>query len=200
MPVTLTDLGHRFGTQPWLFRHLDAELPTGEVIALVGPSGSGKSTLLALIAGWLTPAEGRVGLDGITGVNWVFQNPHGVARRAALDHVALPLLGRGVAPAEADHQARQLLSRFGIKEVAERPFAALSGGEGQRLMLARALACQPDLLLVDEPTAQLDQSTARQVAASLTALADQDICVVIATHDHRVRDACTRVIDLEVAA
>ena len=200
MPVTLTDLGHRFGTQPWLFRHLEEELPAGEVIALVGPSGSGKSTLLALIAGWLTPTEGRVERDPSVRVNWVFQNPHGVARRTALDHVALPFLARGDSPEEADDKAQHLLSRFGIETVSERPFAALSGGEGQRLMLARALACQPDLLLVDEPTAQLDPSTARDVAASLTALVDQGVCVVIATHDHRVRDACTRVMDLEVAS
>ncbi|MDO5676340.1 MAG: ATP-binding cassette domain-containing protein [Propionibacteriaceae bacterium] len=196
MPVELADVGHRFGTQPWLFRHLSTQLTPGEMVALTGPSGSGKSTLLGIIAGWTTPAEGRVERPGVTKTNWVFQNPHGVARRSAADHVALPFLARGYRPIQADEQARALLTDFRINHVADRPFAALSGGEAQRLMLARALASAPDLLLVDEPTAQLDLTTAREVSETLSALARQDVIVAIATHDHHIRDACSRIIDL----
>lgn len=196
MSVQLTDLGHHFGTQPWLFRHLNNRLAPGEMVALTGPSGSGKSTLLGIIAGWTTPAEGRVERTGVRRTKWVFQNPHGVARRSAADHVALPFLARGYRPQRADDQARLLLADFRIAHVADRPFAALSGGEAQRLMLARALASAPDLLLVDEPTAQLDLTTAREVSDTLSALARQDVIIAIATHDPHIRDACSRVIDL----
>lgn len=199
MPVELIGLGHRFPGGPWLFEELTATVETDEVVALVGPSGSGKSTLLSIIAGWLAPAAGQVRLSDIRKVNWVFQNPHGVAQRSALDHVAVGLLARGAQVRDAEEQAAALLADFALSDVAKRPFAQLSGGEAQRLMLARALASSPDLLLVDEPTAQLDQHTAKQVADQLTALASRGLPVIIATHDPKVRDACTRTIDLAAA-
>ncbi|MCI6410336.1 MAG: ATP-binding cassette domain-containing protein [Schaalia hyovaginalis] len=209
MPVSLRTLGHRFGDGPWLFRGLTETIGEGEVVALVGPSGSGKSTLLSMIAGWTAPAEGSIDLaapagdEGGTGarpggarIAWVFQNPHGVPGRSVLDHVALPLLARGASPSDADEQARRLLADFHLDRVADRPFKTLSGGEAQRMLLARALATEADVLLVDEPTAQLDQRTAAHVADTLTALQDRGLVVLIATHDPRVRDRCTRVIDL----
>ena len=209
MPVNLEGVGHRFGDGPWLFRALTETIGEGEVVALVGPSGSGKSTLLSMISGWAAPAEGSIELaapagdEGGTGarpggarIAWVFQNPHGVPGRSVLDHVALPLLARGAAPSDADERARRLLSDFHLDRVADRPFKTLSGGEAQRMLLARALANEPDVLLVDEPTAQLDQRTAAHVADTLSALQDRGLVVLIATHDPRVRDRCTRVIDL----
>ena len=209
MPVILEGVGHRFGDGPWLFRALTETIGEGEVVALVGPSGSGKSTLLSMISGWAAPAEGSIELaapagdEGGTGarpggarIAWVFQNPHGVPGRSVLDHVALPLLARGASPSDADEQARRLLADFHLDRVADRPFKTLSGGEAQRMLLARALATEPDVLLVDEPTAQLDQRTAAHVADTLTALHDRGLVVLIATHDPRVRDRCTRVIDL----
>lgn len=117
-----------------------------------------------------------------------------------LDHVALPLLARGLAPDEADERARALLADFRLDPIAERPFSTLSGGEAQRMLLARALASEPEVLLVDEPTAQLDQRTAAHVAETLTALRDRGLVVVSATHDPHVRSACTRVIDLAAYA
>lgn len=195
MPLSLTDLGHRFGSGSWLFRHLNIEVTPGEVVALVGPSGSGKSTLLAIVSGQLSPAEGEVRGAGAT-TRWVFQNPHGVAQRSALDHVTLPLLASGWAAAEAAQEGRELLRRLGIEGIADVPFARLSGGEAQRLMLARAMAAGPALLLVDEPTAQLDQPTAQVVAASLQVLAQRGTIVLIATHDPSVVANCGRVIDL----
>lgn len=194
MPVTFTDIGHRFGDGPWLFHGISTTIEAGEVVGLVGPSGSGKSTLLSLVAGFERPARGKVDVTGR--VAWVFQNPHGVPGRTACDHVALPLLAQGASVAEAEERARDLLASFGISHVADQPFRTLSGGEGQRLMLARAVASAPAILLVDEPTAQLDQATAHEVARYLHVLAGRDVAVVIATHDPSVRDSCTRVIDL----
>lgn len=201
MSVTLTNLGHHFPGSPWLFRGLNANITPGDVTALVGPSGSGKSTLLALIAHWLTPSEGTIDIaprsDGQPAkLNWVFQNPHGVPRRSAIDHVIVPLLAQGLSIEEATAAAERYMDDFALTHVKDRPFATLSGGEGQRLMLARALACAPDVLLVDEPTAQLDQRTAHQVSETLTALHQRGIAVIIATHDGAVRDQCSSVIDL----
>lgn len=196
MQVTLQGLGHRFGAGPWLFRGLDAVLVPGHVYALTGPSGSGKSTLLSLLAGWETPAEGTVGRSELGRVGWVFQNPHGVARRTAADHVALPLLATGATGREADRGARILLDRFGLAHVADRPFRSLSGGEAQRLMLARGIAARPGMFLVDEPTAQLDLATAGEVNEALARLATESTIVVVATHDEHTRRACTDHIDL----
>ncbi|HLT09663.1 MAG TPA: ATP-binding cassette domain-containing protein, partial [Micromonosporaceae bacterium] len=133
--------------------------------------------------------------DGTVTV-WVFQNPHGVAQRTALDHVVLPMLARGMRRAEASREAMSLLREFDLEATALRRFGELSGGEGQRLMLARALARDAGLVLVDEPTAQLDHTNALSVIRVLHAMAGRGAVVVIATHDPRVRDACTRVLDL----
>lgn len=199
MLVTLDDLGHRFDHLPFLFRHVTARLEPGRVYALTGPSGSGKSTLLGLIAGWIAPAEGRIDRFGIDRIGWIFQNPHGVARRTVRDHVTLPLIARGESRGTADSQALVLLERFGLAHAADRQFRALSGGEGQRLMLARGIAAAPDLLLVDEPTAQLDQHTAATVSDALSKIATAGTIIVVATHDARTRDACTDIIDLAQA-
>lgn len=194
--VELRGLAHRFAGTGDLFTGLDATLLPGEIVGLVGPSGSGKSTLLSLIAGWVTPTAGTVERIGVTDVGWVFQNPHGVARRTALDHVVLPLLARGRRRADAEPVAREILERFNLGPAADRQFRALSGGEAQRLMLARAVATAPDLLLVDEPTAQLDLATAATVNDVLAGVAQTSTIVVIATHDAHTRDACSRVVDL----
>ncbi len=191
-----TGLGHEFAGTGRLFTELDLHLVPGEVVGLVGPSGSGKSTLMSILAGWVAPVAGRVERRGIEHTGWVFQNPHGSPRRTALDHVVLPLLARGHTRRDAQEQAREVMARFGLADAADRPFRALSGGEAQRLMLARALATGDDLLLVDEPTAQLDLSTAATVNAVLAGIAQDDAIVVVATHDPHTRDACTRVIDL----
>ncbi|MEE1295646.1 MAG: ATP-binding cassette domain-containing protein [Bifidobacterium sp.] len=193
--VTLRDVGHAFGPQP-LFRHLDRTLEPRHVYALVGPSGSGKSTLLSIIAGWVAPTEGTVEREDCGRAHWVQQNPHGVARRTALDHVALPFVARGESRAKAEEHARELLAMFGLADRADRQFRALSGGEAQRLMLARGVASHARLLLVDEPTAQLDLHTAASVNERLHALSAAGAIVVVATHDPGTRDACTDVIDL----
>lgn len=196
MPVTLAGVGHRFGEGPWLFREVGLELHPGRVYALTGPSGSGKSTMLALLAGWLEPAEGHLTRPPSGRTTWVFQNPHGVPRRTALHHVAMPFLARELSVEQADAEAAALLDRFGLSALADRPFHQLSGGEAQRLMLARAVATSPGLLLVDEPTAQLDVATAATVTQVIGQLAADGTIVVVATHDPATRDACTDHVDL----
>lgn len=197
--VTATGLGHRFPGAPYLFTGLDFELRPGQIVGLCGPSGSGKSTLLSILAGWVEPTQGRVEMTDVTRTGWVFQNPYGVPGRTALDHVCLPLLAAGESRPAAEDRARTVMADFRLARVADQPFRELSGGEAQRLMLARAVCSEPDLLLVDEPTAQLDISTAATVNETLGAVARDGTIVVIATHDPHTRDACTHVIDLSAA-
>lgn len=196
MRLILDRLGHRFGSAPWLFTDLAVELVGGDLCALTGPSGSGKSTLLSIVAGWQTPAAGRVVTEDINGLSWVAQNPFGVAPRSALDHVTLALMARGRTRRQAEPQARDALDRFGLGSVGDQPFGQLSGGEAQRLMLARATVTPAELLLVDEPTAQLDTHSAATVIDTLGHLADAGRIVIIATHDPRVAATCTRTITL----
>ena len=194
--VVAKDIGHRFPPAPFLFNDISFELRPNEVYALVGPSGSGKSTLLSMLAGWVRPTSGTLDLSYINVISWVFQNPHGVANRLAVDHVALPLIAKGRTHSKAREQARALIELVGLGVVENAPFKHLSGGEAQRLMLARGLAASPDLLLVVEPTAQLDQHTADAVNHAIAAISGQGAIVVVATHDSRTRDACTSVITL----
>lgn len=196
MHVTVDEVGHRFASGSWLFRNLSFQFAPGNVYALTGPSGSGKSTLLSLIARLSKPVEGRIDYEQITKVSWVFQNPFGAPRRTALDHVTLPLLGGGATLHDAEEHATSLLERFGLGEVRHRQFRELSGGEAQRLMLARGLASNPSLLLVDEPTAQLDRNTAAQVDKVIGSTATSDTIVIVATHDQHTRDSCTAHLDL----
>ncbi|GEL95975.1 ABC transporter ATP-binding protein [Cellulomonas composti] len=196
MHLSVDGLTHAFpGTGP-LFHGLTFEVRPGGATAVVGPSGSGKSTLLSIVAGWLEPDAGTVTRHGVETVCWVFQNPHGVARRTALDHVVLPLLTQDLTRSEAQDRAHEILAVFDLADVADRQFRRLSGGEAQRLMLARAVATRPDLLLVDEPTAQLDLRTARTVNDVLAGISDSGAIVLVATHDPHTRDACADVLDL----
>lgn len=194
--VQLDDVGHSFDGDDWLFRHTTMTLYPRRVYALVGPSGSGKSTLLSIVAGWQQPAQGKVIRVSCGRVCWVLQNPHGVARRKVIDHVALPYISRGDRRNEAEEHALSLLRVFGLDHLAAKQFRDLSGGEAQRLMLARAVASHAGLLLVDEPTAQLDLATAASVNRTLHGLSISGAIVVVATHDPRTRDACTDIIDL----
>jgi ABC-type lipoprotein export system ATPase subunit len=155
---------------------------------------------MAIIAGWIAPTHGGVIRQGIETTSWVFQNPFGVPRRSAIDHVSYPFIARGETAAEADAHAFDLMRAFDLTKVAERPFRHLSGGEAQRLMLARATAVSPDLLLVDEPTAQLDRSTAHLVNRVLSNVVTDKTIVIVATHDAETREACDEHVNLTAFA
>jgi ABC-type lipoprotein export system ATPase subunit len=196
MLVSVRNLSHQFTGTDVLFEHLDYDFEPGHTLAVCGPSGCGKSTLLSILAGWEKPAGGTVTREGVNRIGWVFQNPYGVPERSALDHVVFPLLARGEIRADAEQEALEAMDLFDLAYAANRQFADLSGGEAQRLMLARAVCSHPDMLLVDEPTAQLDMRTAHSVSHVLGNLAGQGMIVVVATHDPDTRDACESVLDL----
>jgi ABC-type lipoprotein export system ATPase subunit len=198
--VALSHVGHWVSGTDKLFSGVCAEFRAGNIYGVCGPSGCGKSTLLRLVAGWEPPLEGTISRVDVRSVAWVFQNPHGVARRNALDHVAFPLLARGMTRCQATEGALRIMSLFDLAGVAGSPFSSLSGGEAQRLLLARAFAVDPDVLLVDEPTAQLDRRSASTVNHCLEQLAYMGAIVIVATHDPETRAACGFVVDLECGA
>lgn len=192
MRLTLAGVGHRYPDGPWLFRDVDLEVGPGETVAVTGPSGTGKSTLLSIIGGALSATEGAVERAAIPRVARVRQTAYGVARRTAGDHIAQPYLARGHARDEAVARSARLADRFHLAHLVTAPYAQLSGGEAQRLMLARALAQEPDLILADEPTASLDAANAETVIAVLDELSSNGAIVIVATHDPRASAACDR--------
>ena len=189
----------------------DLHLDAGELVALVGPSGCGKSTLLHLIGGLDRPDGGSIELAGrrleqeservLTElrrreVGFVFQFFHLIPELTGEENVLLPTrLSRngGSAPA----RARRLIEELGLAEAASRRPAQLSGGEQQRLSIARALANDPALLLADEPTGNLDQESGHQVLALLRQVASDSRGVLLVTHDAEAASIADRVLRLE---
>jgi len=196
---------------------VDLEVATGEIIAVLGPSGSGKTTLLGLLAGLDRASEGSVAVDGMAlesldedaraalraeRVGFVFQNFQLLATLTALENVLVPLEllppERAPAPPEADSRARELLERVGLGERLDHYPAQLSGGEQQRVGLARAFVARPRLLFADEPTGNLDRATGQAVTELLFALnRESGTTLVIVTHDLDLARRADRVVHLE---
>jgi putative ABC transport system ATP-binding protein len=171
----------------------------GELVALYGPSGSGKSTLLMLAAAVLRPDSGEVVLDGrdvasfgprdaasyrMNDVGFVRQSADLIPGASALDNAALKLLGRRASVREAQRSVEPLLVRLGLGERLTHRSEALSMGERQRVMIARALSTEPRLVLADEPTGNLDTARGREVLEMLSGLCrERAIAVLLVTHD-----------------
>ena len=189
--LKLVDLRHRRGAREVLAIER-LELAAGERLAVLGPNGAGKTTLLRLLAGLETPTSGSVEIDGVrvTAADHELRRRIGYAtQRAGLlstsvqRNVELPLGWRGIERRERRHRALAALERLGVAHLAKRRAAALSGGEAQRVNLARALAIEPDLLLLDEPAAGLDAEARRRFLDDLeVALADRSVTVVHVSH------------------
>jgi ABC-type sulfate/molybdate transport systems ATPase subunit len=189
--LRLRDIRHRRGGREVLaIHHLD--LAAGERLAVLGPNGAGKTTLLRLMAGLEAPRQGAVEIDGVRTVHADAALRRRIAyatQRAGLlstsvrRNVELPLRWRGVTRAPRRAAALAALRRLGVEHLADRPAAALSGGEAQRVNLARALALEPRLLLLDEPAAGLDAEARRSFLDDLAGLlADRAITVVHVSH------------------
>ena len=174
---------------------------TGDRIALFGPSGSGKSTLLHLMAGLDVPSAGEIRWpllgrrDGLLPgkVSMVFQSPSLMAPLSVIENVELPLILHG-GWGDARATAMEALKRVGLSDLANKLPEELSGGQGQRVAMARAIAARPKLLLADEPTGQLDQATGRAlIDGLLNWLAGSPTALVIATHDLAIAERMERV-------
>ena len=185
-------------------KEVSLHIAAGERVALVGPNGSGKSTLLRTLHGLLSPVAGTARRDPLRRQAMLFQRPH-LLRISALANVALGLwLDRslGLTWREARERAGQAMARVGLQGIAAQGGRQLSGGQQQRLALARAWARQPDVLLLDEPTASLDPHAKREVEALIAEFAHsggaQPMTLVFASHNlGQVKRLASRVVYLE---
>jgi putative ABC transport system ATP-binding protein len=195
-----------------LWSGLDLVLKPGRMTALVGPSGSGKSTLLNCFGLLETPTGGEISFDGLnlTGLRsgavrrfrrdvlgYLFQNYALVENATIEQNLDVALRARRRRGAEARAAASEALERVGLPGRQRERVSRLSGGEQQRVALARLLVKQPKLVLADEPTGALDRGNTETVVRLLREMADEGACVVIATHDDWVRDQCDEVVSVD---
>jgi tungstate transport system ATP-binding protein len=194
--VQLKGVDLRFGAVHAL-SGVDLRIAPGERVALIGANGSGKSTLLRVLHGLLRPSAGTVLRDGAMRQAMVFQRPFAL-RMSALSNVALALWLRGTRWKTAKEQALEALGRVDLAAIALRNARTLSGGQLQRLALARAWSLRPDVLLLDEPTASLDPHAKRDVEALMAEFAVSGTTLVFASHNlGQVKRLATRVVYME---
>jgi len=211
--ITLSHLTMRLaggGHQITILDDVTLEIPDKQRVAIVGPSGSGKSTLLGLIAGLDRPTSGSIKLDGIEistmhendlaryrrdHIGYIFQSFHLIPTLTALENVLVPLELAGMRGAQ--DRAMDLLGAVGLADRLYHYPVQLSGGEQQRVAVARAFACHPPILLADEPTGNLDSATGQQIMNLLLSLhRDYGTTLVLVTHDQAMVSSMERVIAL----
>jgi lipoprotein-releasing system ATP-binding protein len=201
------------GRELTVLRDLDLSVEAGEMVAIVGASGVGKSTLLHILGGLDRANQGDVTVDGTNltslpdadvvafrnrHVGFVFQFHHLLPEFSAVENVEMPMRIARIPVAEARPRAEELLNRVGLAERTTHRPGMLSGGEQQRVAVARALVMRPALLLADEPTGDLDEQTAESLHGLLREMhAAYGLTSVIATHNPRLAEACDRVLRLE---
>jgi putative ABC transport system ATP-binding protein len=192
-------------------RGIDLVVNKGEFVAVVGPSGSGKSTLLNLVGCLDTASDGRYMLGGeaVSGldrdqladvrnrrVGFVFQNFNLLPQLTALENVEMPMLFGGISRRERRRRAIEQLGKVGLGDRIEHRPTELSGGQMQRVAIARALAMEPDIVLADEPTGNLDTGSGSDVMSLLTELWDQGRTLVVVTHDLSLARRAGRIVEI----
>jgi putative ABC transport system ATP-binding protein len=207
-----------YGSGEGLVRALDAvdlDVSRGEAVAVMGPSGCGKSTLLHLIGGLDRPSAGQLSVAGQRvdelseralaslrrdEIGFVFQAFHLMDELTAQENVELPALLAGCTPNEARARATALLQDVGLADRARHLPSMLSGGQRQRVAIARALANDPEIVLADEPTGNLDSAAAFEVLGLLESLHAKGLTLVIVTHDERIATTADRLISMRDGA
>jgi putative ABC transport system ATP-binding protein len=185
----------------------------GEMLFIVGPSGSGKTTMLSMISSILRPNAGNVKVKGadiwtlnndqladfrLNTIGFVFQDYHLFPRLTTAENVAIPLILKQRNWDESITKARQYLEIVGLKDRGEILPVKLSGGEQQRVAIARAIISQPEILILDEPTASLDGDTGRMIIAFVKEkILNEKRCILIVTHDARINEYADRILHME---
>ncbi len=194
-------------------RDISFNVDHNEMLYIVGPSGSGKTTLLSVISGILRPNAGTVLVEDkdiwrfdadsladfrLHTLGFVSQDYHLFPRLTTLENIAVPLILRRVPWEEGLNKARQVLEIVELKDKAELTPNRLSGGEQQRVAIARAIVAEPDLLILDEPTASLDGDTGRRIVAFVRQqILNERRAIIVVTHDDRIYEYASRIIHME---
>lgn len=212
--VELVDVIKEYpGSPPLRVLHgMSLAIERGEVVAVVGASGSGKSTMLAIMGTLDDPTSGAVLIDGTDAaaftqreravlrarrIGFVFQQFFLLPALSALDNVALGLLYSGVPAAERASRAAEALERVGLGARMKHRPGQLSGGEQQRMAIARAIVGEPSVLFADEPTGALDSTTGEHILDILTSISDSGTAVVIITHDPHIAERAPRQVSIQ---
>jgi lipoprotein-releasing system ATP-binding protein len=209
----LTKIYKTPGSEITVFDNLNLEIRQGSLVAVIGPSGAGKSTLLHLLGGLDTPTRGDVFFKNQNIFEWgaqelaqfrnqhigfVFQFHHLLPEFTAVENTMMPKLIRGDKPADIESSARRMLDRVGLSHRLDHKVGELSGGEQQRVAIARALVGQPQVLLADEPTGNLDHRTGETVFQMIRELhIERGLTSVIVTHNERIAVQCDEVWELD---
>ena len=191
---------------------VDLSIHQNEFVALMGPSGSGKSTLMNVLGCLDSPTSGKYALNGKdvgsmrdrqlseirnTEIGFVFQSFNLLPRMSSLDNVALPLVYAGISSKQRRARAQEMLELVGLGDRLKNKPNQLSGGQRQRVAIARALANQPSLVLADEPTGNLDSTTAQEIMEMLTKVNAQGNTIVVVTHEREIAEYAQRIIHLK---
>jgi len=209
--IEFQHVSKQYSSDAMALRDITLTIGKGELVYLAGPSGAGKSTLMKMIAAMERPSSGSVVVNGTdisrlkpAGVPFlrrnlglIFQQQRLLTDRSVLANVMMPLLVTGAPRAQAEQRARAALDKVGLGDRANAQPLALSGGEQQRVSIARAIVNRPQIILADEPTANLDRASATRVFDALKAFHSVGVTCVISTHDEQVLDAAGRVIYLK---
>ncbi|SFD61422.1 cell division ATP-binding protein FtsE [Massilia yuzhufengensis] len=209
--IEFQSVSKQYSPDAYALRDVTINIAKGELVYLAGPSGAGKSTLMKMVAAVERPTSGVVTVNGQDigrirkagipflrrNLGLIFQHQRLLNDRNILANVMLPLLVTGAPKAQAEGRARAALDKVGLGDRARALPLELSGGEQQRVAIARAIVNRPQIILADEPTANLDRAAADRVIEALRAFNAVGVTCVISTHDEQVLDGAARVIHLE---